>query len=116
MNWKKEGYNVGDTVFLVGELMFTTRKIHSTGTVVHSGTKILKVKIDDNIVLKFERRGASSGGWGTYYTVFKSKEEYESIIALKEVKEDMLKSLSDRLNKLSIEQLRDVEKLINSFK
>lgn len=115
MNWKKNGYTIGDKVFLIGEFMFTNRKVEYTGTVIHAGIKILKVRMEDNTVLKFERRGSSSGSWGMYYTVFKSKEEYESLIALKEAKECMIKDLNDRIKNLSIEQLKDVEKLINSF-
>jgi len=115
MNWKKNGYSIGDTVFLVGEFMFTSKRIYSNGTVIHSGTKILKVKMDDNTVLKFQNKGASSGGWGIYYSVFKSKEEYDDLIALKEARNDMLESLNDILQDLSLDQLKDVEKLLNSF-
>ena len=43
MNWKKEGYKIGQEVFLLRVCAFGTNTVMDKGTVSHVGTKLLKV-------------------------------------------------------------------------
>lgn len=78
MNWKKEGYQKDQEVFLVSKGVFTRDIIFSKGLVIHAGTKVLKVKLDESEkVLEFRNSTFTNGAiWGYGYYVYKSEEEY----------------------------------------
>lgn len=115
MNWKKENYNVGDSVYVTTEWMFSNSKNEQYGTVTHVGTKILKVKLDNDSILEFKnsRMACTKGMWSSYHYVYKSKEEYQEIVNKKHTRECLIKSITSRLRELSVEELQAVEKLIN---
>lgn len=115
MNWKKEGYNVGDKVYITTEWMFASKKYEEYGTVIYVGTKILKVKLDNDSILEFKnsKMACIRGMWSSYHYIYKSKEEYEDIIKKKHVRKCLINSLTSRLKELSIEELEAVDVLIN---
>lgn len=118
MNWKKEGYTVGQQVYIVKKLSFSERKIFSKGTVTHAGTKILKVKkendnYDQNLV--FEERWTSGCMAGYFYEVYKSQQEYEEILSRELDRKTLIGLIEHKIKNLSNEQLEQVEKLVYSF-
>lgn len=115
MNWKKLGYKPKDKVCIVSRVVFSEEKTFLEGEVVHAGTKVLKVKLSDDETLSFEKRYAGGRLAGLYYEVYKSKEEYEEIIKKKAHKKLLKEDIINKITHLSVEQLEEIEKLINSF-
>lgn len=118
MNWKKQGYVVGQKVYLVQEFLFSDKKNFHEGTVTHVGTKILKVKKEnDNYekTLVFEKRWTSGGMAGYCYEVYKSRKDYEEVLHKELERKTLIGLIEHSIKNLSNEQLEEVEKLINSF-
>lgn len=118
MNWKKEGYEVGQKVYLVQEFLFSKNKSYHNGIVTHVGTKILKVKKEDDKyekTLTFEKRWTSGGMAGYCYNVYKSEKEYEEELSKELDRKALIGLIEYNIKNLSNEQLEEVDKLINSF-
>lgn len=115
MNWKKEGYVVGEEVCLVfksygGKVEFLT------GKVTHVGTKILKVLKGENREFKFTGRNSVNGVlWGDTYYVYKTKEEYEKIVLENEKTEELRKKLTEKIGELELEGLVAINNLLNNM-
>lgn len=110
MNWKKEGYQKDQEVFLVSKGIFT-RDIHfNEGIVIHAGTKILKVKMETSErILEFKGSTFASGAlWGYGYYLYKSKEEYDKEVKEIDYKNKLIQKAKDRLYCLTNEQLEQI--------
>lgn len=113
MNWKKEGYEVGQTVFIVRKGMFTRDISYHTGTISHVGTKKLVVDITPKIQLTFtDDRECTGDTWGNLYTFYNNKEEYEEELAKKKAKNELIADIKDNLNKLSMDKLNRILDII----
>ena len=123
VNWKKEGYKVGDTVLLVlKKYNFNTNQFEYSNLkdlyeVTHVGTKVLKVKHKDyynKSKYEFRSRTTRSAIFGHSYAVFKNEEEY----SLYRQKEDRLDRLRDELTKkvkrLPLETLEYINQIIEN--
>lgn len=112
MNWKKEGYQKDQKVFLVSKGMFTRDVSYIEGIVIHAGTKILKVKINDSErILEFKNSTYASGAlWGYGYHLYKSKEEYEKEVEETEYRWELRKQVDACLPHLTNEQLEQIIK------
>ena len=112
MNWKKEGYKVGQEVYLVGKGMFTRDINYNEGIVIHAGTKTLKVKFKDSErILEFKNNKYSKGAtWGYGYYLYKSKEEYEEQTKAIEYREKLRYEARTSISKLTNEQLEQIIK------
>lgn len=112
MNWKKEGYQKDQKVFIVGKGMFTRDINYAEGTVIHAGTKILKVKLDNSErILEFKNSAYSNGAmWGYGYYLYKSKEEYEERTKAIEYKEKLRYEAKESIKYLTNEQLEQIIK------
>lgn len=111
MNWKKEGYQKGQKAFVVSKGMFTRDVVHyNDAIIIHAGTKILKVKLEESKrILEFKDSTYSNGAfWGYGYYLYKSKEEYEKKVEEIEYKQKLKKEVTDCLFKLTIEQLEQI--------
>ena len=118
INWKKEGYKVGEDVFIVDCFGYKDKKNFLIGKVLYVGTKNMKVSIKDvnreRILLFNGSRVVKGVFWNNYYCVYKSKEEYEQILECDEKASELRKHISDNLKKLSLDQLEDIKKIIDS--
>lgn len=112
MNWKKEGYQKDQKVFIVGKGMFTRDISYDIGIVIHAGTKILKVKLDNSErILEFKNSKYSNGAlWGYGYYLYKTKEEYEERTKAIEYKEKLKYEARENISKLTNEQLEQIIK------
>lgn len=118
INWKKEGYEVGQKVYLVQEYLFSKSKFYRTGIVTYVGTKILKVKKEEDDRSKtivFEKRWTSGDMPGYFYSVYKSEQEYEEELSKELDRKALIGLIEHNIRKLSNEHLEEVDKLINSF-
>lgn len=112
MNWEKEGYKVGQEVFIVRKGMFTRDISYHTGTISHIGIKKLVVYIDSKMQLTFTDDRECAGAWGDLYTFYNNKEEYEEELAKKKAKNDLIAEIRDNLNKLSMDKLNAILDII----
>lgn len=112
MNWKKEGYFKGQEVFLVGANMFVNDNYSRTGTVIHAGTKILKVEVGcSKKIMEFRNSNYTSDKqYGFGYRVYKSKEEYEIAKKKADDRYFLRKRAEKALGKLTNEQLEQIIK------
>lgn len=119
INWKKEGYEVGDEVCIVSTFeLYSLEEIkYIVGKVTHVGTKILKVTIPDvdkEKTLKFNgRRSVPGGFWERTYCVYKTKEDYQEAVAKREKAEELKKYISKNLDNLALEDLEVVGDIID---
>ena len=114
MNWKKEGWEVGQEVFLVVKGMFTRDIKYQTGKVTHVGTKLLKVDVEPKMQLTFKDNNQTSGhiaSFGYIYEVFKSKEDFYEESEKRERKKYLVGRISRNIQVLSDEKLE----LINTW-
>lgn len=113
MNWKKEGYKVGQEVFLVRKGMFTRDISYNTGTISHVGTKKMKINIDSKIQLTFTDSKECVGyTWGNLYTFYDSKKEYLEEVDKTKAKNDLIAKIKDNLNKLNMDKLNKILDII----
>lgn len=116
-NWKKDGYKIGDEVFVVKVLGMSNDVTSMTGTVTYVGTKKLKVEIKQkykNSILEFDYKGIARGSsFGFYYYVYKSKEAYLNETKKDDYINELRNSLSKKINSLSLEQLEELESILD---
>lgn len=109
MNWKKEGYQKDQKVFLVSKGMFTRDVKFHEGIVTHAGTKILKIKLDSmKKDLEFKNSTYASRMTGYGYYLYKSKEEYNKEIKEINYKSKLIQEVKNRLYCLTNEQLEQI--------
>lgn len=115
INWKKEGYIVGEEVCLV--LKYYSGKVEFlTGKVTHVGTKILKVLKGGNRELKFVDGNSVSGVlWGDIYYVYKTKEEYEKLVLKSEKTEELRKKITEKIGELELEDLVAINNFLKNM-
>lgn len=114
INWKKEGYLVGEEVLLVSKLYFSERSSEHTGIIKYVGVKKLVVELDSKkITFNQGSRRSDSNGFGMYYFVYKNKEERESILAKIKREDDLKEVITKEIKGLSLESL---EKVYNCIK
>lgn len=119
INWKKEGFLVGEDVLIINVIGFyDTKKEFITGKVIYVGTKRLKVSIqelDKEKILDFNGKRSVNGClFGNYYLVYKSKEEYEAIVAIEEETSKLIEHINSNIKNLSLSKLRKISKIIDS--
>lgn len=122
INWKSEGYKVGEEVCIVNRMGFynPTEK-HIVGKVVHSGTKILKVVVpfgeNKEKTLVFNGKRSCNGVlFGDYYLVYKTIDEYNKVLDEKEKAENLRDYISKNLNNLSLNALEKIKDVVDSEK
>lgn len=117
MNWKKEGYEVGQEVFLVKVCAFSTRTSTDKGIVSHVGTKLLKIDCNSKIKLTFKDHNCCNGRiYGTIYYLYKTEEEYIKAKIKTERKNEFKNIIKNHLNDLSYEQLETIVQWIEGDK
>lgn len=116
INWKKDNFIVGQKVFLIRHSMFVNENTESHGEVIYVGTKRLAVKIGEKRTIVFNGQNYSKDGcamFGHYYSVYKSKDEYLSILKARKEKAALINSAENVLENMTNDELRE---LIEKYK
>ena len=121
INWKLEGYKVGDEVCIINKVgIYTVKDKFIVGKVIHAGTKILKVTIplgDKETVLIFNGRRSCNGvSFGDYYLVYKTIKEYKQVITEREKVENLKVYITRSLNDLPLHLLKEITDMIDVYK
>lgn len=112
MNWKQEGYQIGDEVCLENIMLYSGSTIEDAD-IMYVGNKILKVKTSNDKIIQFKDSKTASGHcFGFMYKIYKNREEYEQLIQTKKDKEILIDKISKKLDKLSLEKLQEIENII----
>jgi hypothetical protein len=119
MNWKEEGYKVGEKALIVREEIFEQASYDyfymEEVDIVHVGTKILKIKRKRHKeIIETEDLTIKDNGNGVVFRLYKNKESYDLAVAEKLEKEKLLHKVRDKLKDLNINQLMAIVKLIES--
>ena len=114
MNWKQEGYQIGDKACMENIMLYSGSTIEEV-EIIHVGSKILKVKDNKDKIIQFkDSRTVSGHCFGFVHKIHKSKEEYEKLIQTEKDKEKLVEKINSNLNKLSLEKLKEIESIIRS--
>ncbi|WP_368262438.1 beta barrel domain-containing protein [Clostridium disporicum] len=118
INWKKEGYEVGQKLFIFKKDYFETisNPYQTEVTVTYVGVKILKVTDGQR---EFEFKGsksANSGFWGSSYKLYNSREEFEKEQRDEAEKYEIKMKLSNSINHLSLDELRALNDAFDKIK
>lgn len=117
-NWKKDGYKIGEKVFIVKTLGLSNSNEGMLGTVVYVGTKKLRVSIQQKYkesILEFDSNGYARGSsFGYYYYVYKTEEEYINQIQKQKNLDSLKKELINKIESLSLEQLNKLSLIIDT--
>lgn len=117
MNWKKEGYKIGQEVFLLRVCAFGTNTVMDKGTVSHVGTKLLKVDCSPKMQLTFRESNRCSGGlYGVMYYLYKTKEDYMKEEKQAEIRKELENKVKKDIDKLTNEQLEIITQWIEGEK
>lgn len=127
INWKKEGYIVGDSVLIVNKFgLYSQREIFFDGVVTYVGTKILKVSIGNNKDKKnltFKGVSLTSNGardhsvsFGEFYTVYKSREAYDKEVLDRNKRGSLKNFILRNLSDLDLDTLIKIKDEIDKFK
>lgn len=117
MNWKKEGYEIGQEVFLLRTCAFGTNTVMDKGTVAHVGTKLLKIDCSPKMQLTFRESNRCSGGlYGVMYYLYKSEEDYMREKKQVEIKKELENKVKKDIDKLTNEQLEIITQWIEGDK
>ena len=121
INWKKEGYIVGEKVLIVNKFGIYNQKENTIdGVVTYVGTKILKVSIygtENERILTFNgRRNCSGVVFGDFYAVYKSKEDYDKEVLDKKEMENLTVYITRSLSELDLDTLINIKDNIDEFK
>jgi len=121
INWKNEGYEVGQNVFLAVNMGFYSNNLSfQEGVVTYVGTKILKVTtIEGGRELKLEfnnKRMTMSGILKHRYQVYKSESEYLKKLEEKQKTNRLREELTVKLNQFDLSQLEEIENFFNKLK
>ena len=113
-DWRQEGYKIGDKLFMTSYTFWGEPKCTEV-FISHIGKTVLKVKknLDDEFDYSFSKGLCESNSLGTHYKLYKSKEEYNNLIAQIEYRKSLkeeLKSLVDNIPN------KDLEELIAKYK
>jgi predicted ATP-binding protein involved in virulence len=112
MNWKQEGYQVGNTACLENIMLYSGSTIENV-EIIYVGNKILKIKTNNEKVIQFNNSTTASGHcFGFMYKIYKSRKEYDELIQVKKDKENLVDKISKKLDKLSLEKLKEIEIII----
>lgn len=115
MNWKKEGWKVGQEVYLVVKGMFTRDIRYEKGIVKHVGTKLLKVNCEPKMQLTFSDTNITKGNLASFsytYEVYKSEEDYKKCISKELSRRVTIELIKDELINLSTEDLDKILEII----
>jgi len=118
INWKKEGYKIGQTLFIFKKDYFTTNSnpYQTEVTVTYVGTKVLKVSDGER---EFEFKGSkatSCGLWGMSYNLYNSREEFEQEQRDEAEKYELKAKLTNGVASLSLDELKELYKALNTIK
>lgn len=117
MNWKKEGYKIGQEVFLLRTCAFGMNTFMDKGTVAHVGTKLLKVNCSPKMQLTFRGNNRCSGGlYGFMYYLYKSEEDYMREEKQEEIRKELENKVKKDIDKLTNEQLEIITQWIEGDK
>lgn len=118
VNWKREGYKVGDKIFVVStQYDFNTGKFEYTNKYMHCeityvGIKILKVKSNKDEKMVFNRRKCRSSLLGHGYAAFKDEQEFEIYKTREKIKEKLQIELTEKIKHLPLETLYQINEVI----
>lgn len=116
LNWKKEGYKVGEYVYIVKNLGLSSNKLYLTGKAVYVGIKKMDVLVVENgkeKILKFNgMRNVNGYCFGYYYSVFKSEEEYNQMIYNEKKAMELREYISSNIKDVSLKELENIKRLI----
>jgi hypothetical protein len=77
MNWKQEGYQVGNIACIENIMLYSSSTIEDV-KIIYVGNKILKVKTNNEKVIQFKDGTTASGHcFGFMYKIYKSRKEYD---------------------------------------
>lgn len=109
INWKKQGYKIGQEVLLVRKCMFTNDSSFTTGIVAHAGTSILKVNCNPKMQLTFKGKTTCKGYlFGHTFELYKDEQEYLEKINKTTKRKELINKIKDRLEDLSDSQLESI--------
>lgn len=120
LNWKKNGYELGQEVCVVYKVGFyNPKEVFIVGKITYVGTKRLKVVIPfgDNKekTLDFNGKRSVNGVlFGDYYMVYKTKEEYDEVVAHNEKAKELREYISNNVAKLTLSELEEIKSLMDS--
>lgn len=117
INWKKEGYSVGDEVLLISKYPFTDRMSEHKGIITYVGTKKLAVAFD-NKKLTFSKgsRRADNYDWHNSFYVYKNSEERNTFLSNEEKRGKLIEKISTDVKNLSLMSLEKIDSLIEGIK
>lgn len=117
MNWKKEGYEIGQEVFLLRTCAFGANTVMDKGTVAHVGTKLLKIDCSPKMQLTFRESNRCNGGlYGVMYYLYKSEEDYMREKKQAEIRKELENKVKKDIDKLTDEQLETIIQWIEGDK
>lgn len=117
-DWRKEGLNVGDKLYMVCNYYWGFREPEIKEVYIsHIGKTVLHVKfnLDDKYPYKFSKCKSTMNDFGSYYELYKTKEEYLEEVEEKKFKEKLCEDISENLKSLSKEQLLNIKQMMDKY-
>lgn len=114
VNWKREGYNVGQKVFVHIENRYSEDKF-CEAEVSYVGFKYLRIDMNGHEIEFKSSKSISSISWVSTYTVYKSEDEYKETVRLEKEKDEIQSKLTSIILDMDLEKLRKINKFIESL-
>lgn len=112
MNWKEQGYIVGNKAYMTNRSMWSNSSGNGEEVeIIHVGTKILKVKCNNQII-EFRSRTSNSSLWGYYYVIYLNEEEYIRLREEEKQRAELAEQLKLLIGKAPLSKLKAIEKII----
>lgn len=113
MNWKKEGYKVGNKAYMTNRSMWNNVLTGGEEVeIVYVGTKILKVKHNNSIIEFKGKTFSNSSLWGYYYEIYLNEEEYIRLREEEKQRTELAEQLKLLIGKAPLSKLKAIEKII----
>lgn len=114
INWKEEGYKVGEKALFISNY-YHQKSILEDVDITYVGTKILKIKRDGKII-EFKGHFAQGITFGDDYGIYKNKQEYELIIQANVRRIYLIDKITKSVDNLSTEKLKQIDNIIDNKK
>ena len=112
MNFKEEGFVVGEKAFLVTEYMSDMRTFEDAD-IVYVGAKNIKVMVKDKVLLFNGTNYLSDKfSFGKCYKVYRSKEHYEEVLKNIALKLALKGEIQASLKSLPLDKLLKIRNII----
>lgn len=117
MNWKDQGYIVGNKAYLVNRTMWNNVVTNREEVeIIYVGTTKLKVKYNDELIeFKNKTRNISST-WGHYYEIYLNEKEFIRIREENRERKELSQKLKSLIGNASLDKLKAIEKMIKENK